>query len=439
MGKVITKEYIKEISVQAENLFNKYNTYVESYSTYKYLRKLQDTSNKILEVEQELVPELDQNRIYFNPKLIAEKSLEYLNETNLSIKETSPFNKLSLETINTLTTPITNYNNVNQGNVNELLLGKYLVEDEAANFNMYKIVLEILGNIEKLYGNTYFMCSSDNIPAVLLEIVDEKVNKYSPIDNHYFKQGLKKNLLMRVKILLQNRVEKSMKLCFIDTETTGLHDILDENSAKPTQVSYIITDLEGNIVKTNNVFIIQNDIPEEVVKLNGITEEFLKSHKAITEDSFVNKYLLKDLMEENLLFIGHNVLFDLKVLHKVLKRYIERNNINTENINTDYFENTDYIDTMSVANKVKQGNNFISSSLESLSNYLKIDNQMIAKLSKELFPTVTENIRHLSHYDVTNQFIFTLKIASLVNLRKLKDEYNLETSEKAKTEVFSWG
>jgi DNA polymerase III epsilon subunit-like protein len=115
----------------------------------------------------------------------------------------------------------------------------------------------------------------------------------------------------------------SKKICFIYTETTGLHKTHKPvskkelfNFARPVVINYEI----GNYKK--NEYVLENkvrqiikprclNIPEETVQFHGITQEIAEK-EGIEIETVINQFK-KDIKNVNVI-ISHNVDFHLKTL-----------------------------------------------------------------------------------------------------------------------------
>lgn len=109
------------------------------------------------------------------------------------------------------------------------------------------------------------------------------------------------------------------KILFIDTETTGLPNDFnrpasdDDNWPRAIQISWIVTEKGGNVLKRENHIIRPEGftIPEDAVKIHGITTE-----RALAEGESLSSVL--DVLSNDVrgcgLCVGHNVQFDKKVI-----------------------------------------------------------------------------------------------------------------------------
>ena len=96
-----------------------------------------------------------------------------------------------------------------------------------------------------------------------------------------------------------------MKILGIDTETTGL----DCTKDRITEIGACLLDWNtGTPLQMLSMLVIPEiPIPEEVVKLNGITEEMIEQYGVLEEDAMRE---LGCLMEDADFFMAHNAQFD---------------------------------------------------------------------------------------------------------------------------------
>ena len=131
------------------------------------------------------------------------------------------------------------------------------------------------------------------------------------------------------------------KTIVIDTETSNFYnDIL--------QISYVICDDTGKIIKTVDSYI-KNRIPSnDSIKIHGITKD--KINSAGIDFSLVIEELMKDLSQcKNI--VGHNLQYDLTTIQNDIRTY----GINIVNVNDkpkiNIFEDLKIIDTLTLAKK----------------------------------------------------------------------------------------
>jgi superfamily I DNA/RNA helicase/DNA polymerase III epsilon subunit-like protein len=131
------------------------------------------------------------------------------------------------------------------------------------------------------------------------------------------------------------------KTIVIDTETSNFYnDIL--------QISYVICDDTGKIIKTVDSYI-KNRIPSnDSIKIHGITKD--KINSAGIDFSLVIEELMKDLSQcKNI--VGHNLQYDLTTIQNDIRTY----GINVVNVNDkpkiNIFEDLKIIDTLTLAKK----------------------------------------------------------------------------------------
>jgi len=117
-----------------------------------------------------------------------------------------------------------------------------------------------------------------------------------------------------------------MSILVFDTETTGLPKGKLENETLHlwphiVQFSYILYDSNNNkLVKMkDNIIQVSVPIPEECVKIHGITDKM--SHESGTKlenvlEEFFNDFIVADYI------VGHNISFDINVVKVELKRML---------------------------------------------------------------------------------------------------------------------
>ena len=144
-----------------------------------------------------------------------------------------------------------------------------------------------------------------------------------------------------------------MREIVIDTETTGLNPFEGDKIVEIGCVEMI------NHVPTNKVFHKyinpQRDIPEEVIKIHGITEEFLKDKPTFAE---IADEFLDFISSDNLVI--HNAAFDMSFINSELVA-INKNPIDMHRV----------IDSLAIARHKFPGD---KASLDSLCKKFGIDN-----------------------------------------------------------------
>jgi len=118
-----------------------------------------------------------------------------------------------------------------------------------------------------------------------------------------------------------------MRVLIFDTETTGLPQtkIINQEYINKwpyiVQFSFIIFDTELNQIILSNDYIIKLDtvIPEESIKIHGITNE-ISREKGINIENVLNEFFY--YLREVDLLVGHNVSFDINMIHIELLRII---------------------------------------------------------------------------------------------------------------------
>ena len=103
------------------------------------------------------------------------------------------------------------------------------------------------------------------------------------------------------------------EICF-DTETTGLDPLSGDRLVEIGAVELI------NHVKTGKIFHEyinpERDVPEEVVKVHGLTNEFLADKPKFAE--IAQKWV--DFIGDDGIFVAHNAEFDMKFINYELKK-----------------------------------------------------------------------------------------------------------------------
>ena len=148
-------------------------------------------------------------------------------------------------------------------------------------------------------------------------------------------------------------MKKLLREIVFDTETTGL----DETTDRVIEIGCIEL---MNHVPTNKTFHVyinpEREVPENVIKVHGITSDFLKDKPKFSEiaDDFLN--FIKDSK-----LVAHNASFDIKFINSELKR------IGKEELNWDLV-----IDTLQLSRK--KNKTLSRHNLDSLCRYYNIDN-----------------------------------------------------------------
>ena len=139
-----------------------------------------------------------------------------------------------------------------------------------------------------------------------------------------------------------------------DTETTGLNP---ENGDRLVEIGAI--ELINHIPtgKTYHQYINpQRSVPEEVVKVHGLTEEFLKDFPVFNDiaDDFVN------FVGDDGILVAHNASFDMKIINYELKKS-GREEFSTDRV----------IDSLEIARKMFPG---AKNNLDALCKRYGVDN-----------------------------------------------------------------
>lgn len=113
-----------------------------------------------------------------------------------------------------------------------------------------------------------------------------------------------------------------MRLLIFDTETTGLPKSRKPSSKEPNNwphivsISWVILNADTNVIEKQKSYIIKPigwDIPEESVRIHGITQE-----KATAEGSDLATVIGEFLGEGYDMLVAHNLEFDYNVLHNAI-------------------------------------------------------------------------------------------------------------------------
>jgi DNA polymerase-3 subunit epsilon len=131
---------------------------------------------------------------------------------------------------------------------------------------------------------------------------------------------------------IKDFVTKYPRLLFIDVETTGL----DCNKDEIIEFAYILYHLDIEThkyveVKSEDIFVkIDGQIPERIVEITGITDEYLNEH-GIERTEFENRLVTLLEEEEDALLGAYNTQFDAlfteSAAAKALGEYILKHNM----------------------------------------------------------------------------------------------------------------
>lgn len=111
------------------------------------------------------------------------------------------------------------------------------------------------------------------------------------------------------------------KICFIDTETTGLDD-----SRLPIQIAYMVVDLEFNFITCDNFYVEQDYIDPGASEVNGITVEKLKEMNALQPTEALEKFN-EMAMTYKPLFVAHNARFDKSTMANLYSQCERESNL----------------------------------------------------------------------------------------------------------------
>ena len=139
-----------------------------------------------------------------------------------------------------------------------------------------------------------------------------------------------------------------------DTETTGLSPEKGDRLVEIGAVELINHIPTG---KTYHQYINpERDVPEEVVKVHGLTEEFLKDYPVFSD--IAQEFI--DFVGEDGILVAHNASFDMSFINYELSR-----------INKDIYENDRVIDTLEIARNMFPGSR---NNLDALCKRFNVDN-----------------------------------------------------------------
>ena len=133
------------------------------------------------------------------------------------------------------------------------------------------------------------------------------------------------------------------RLVFFDTETTGF----DANKNQIIELAAISIEPNGRSIRMDDFIRLPEGehIPDEIVKLTGITDEMLEK-KGFSETMIIEKFIYGLIApgQKKTLLIAHNAAFDLEFIKKTILRQPEK----SRDTMLDIFEEADYLDTMTV-------------------------------------------------------------------------------------------
>jgi len=135
---------------------------------------------------------------------------------------------------------------------------------------------------------------------------------------------------------------KKMRMLVFDTETTGLPDFKNPlkyhkfglkyyGYPQIVQLAWIEYDTVTNeLHHENHIIRINEDIPEEIQKIHGITNEKMRA-----EGENPRRVLkaFNKAIKRNDTYIGHNVDFDIKMVAAACEKHRQPNPFNTQDIN----------------------------------------------------------------------------------------------------------
>ena len=134
------------------------------------------------------------------------------------------------------------------------------------------------------------------------------------------------------------------RLVFFDTETTGF----DANKNQIIELAAISIEPNGRSIRMDDFIRLPEGehIPDEIVKLTGITDEMLEE-KGFSETMIIEKFIYGLIApgQKRTLLIAHNASFDLNFVRNAILR--QPNEQSRDNM-LDVFDEADYLDTMTV-------------------------------------------------------------------------------------------
>jgi DNA polymerase III epsilon subunit-like protein len=123
---------------------------------------------------------------------------------------------------------------------------------------------------------------------------------------------------------------KSKNICFLYTDTNGLHELNEDVTkknlfgfARLVSLNYII----GNVIDGKFISLINNKdiikprcmhITEESIKIHGITNEFANENGGDIEETLVT--FLNNIKDVSII-VSHNILFHIRTIQGELIRY----------------------------------------------------------------------------------------------------------------------
>ena len=134
------------------------------------------------------------------------------------------------------------------------------------------------------------------------------------------------------------------RLVFFDTETTGF----DANKNQIIELAAISIEPNGRSIRMDDFIRLPEGehIPDEIVKLTGITDEMLEE-KGFSETMIIEKFIYGLIApgQKRTLLIAHNASFDLNFVRNAILR--QPNEQSRDNM-LDVFDEADYLDTMAL-------------------------------------------------------------------------------------------
>ena len=124
-----------------------------------------------------------------------------------------------------------------------------------------------------------------------------------------------------------------MKVIYFDTETTGLNC----KDCQIIELAMLIVN-EGEIEEYDKFINIGYDLPPEITRITGITDEML-INEGVSEKSVAKD--LKSHLTPGTVMIAHNCYFDLSFVYHLLKRHYPDEAY-------EILENLDWLDTLTI-------------------------------------------------------------------------------------------
>lgn len=126
-----------------------------------------------------------------------------------------------------------------------------------------------------------------------------------------------------------------MRLVYFDTETTGVKPEKD----KIIELALLIYD-DGKLTEEYDKFInIEEDLPEKIIELTGITGEMLRND-GVTGREIAAKLI--STLTPGSVWVAHNTQFDLLFIYNLLKEHFDEEDV------LDTLANVKWLDTLTI-------------------------------------------------------------------------------------------